>query len=146
MKKIEKYRAITNLLCVISIIVLSFMPAVNTGKKVYDLFDLLSEMKSSPGFYVMAMGILLLITVVAYIIYLAVLLIKRKTVDGILCNIVIFMGMVLNVAVFMLAFANLGETLAVPVTLWLILKLVFIAIQFINIKSGEEFWKTMLKD
>lgn len=146
MKKVERCRSITNLFCVICILVLSFLPAINNGKEVYSVLGLVSEMKNNPGFYVNAMGILLLVTIIVYAVYLAILLIGKKTVDGMISNIVIFIGIVFNVAIFMLAFYNVGEELVVPVTVWFILKIVAIAIQFMNIKSGEEFWEIVLKD
>lgn len=141
MKREDKIKNLTNLIISTVIVVLSFLPMVYIAdEKGSNIFQLVSNFENPTVIYKI-IAVILIVIPCLYIFVILFCLLKKDILLFVsfvtyLCNLgfcVVFGLTVFNMTVDKF-----------PVTIWFIIRWVLTIMEYINEKSGDDFWSTLL--
>lgn len=146
MSKSLKYHKITGAVLSLLIVAMSFFPTVYLDKNSSNVIQLMANINKEASVPYIALCVLLLIIPILYaggfIFYMA----GREA--HTFCAVTSYIGILGTFAILGLA-AYIGlitdNTAAAPITKWVLIRWVLCVVEYINKRSGEEFFETMLK-
>lgn len=147
MSKAVKMQKRTGIILTLLIVVISFFPIVYLDEGSSTVMELLRGLKGEVSAPYMILCVISLLIPLLYAVCLVIDLAgKEVNWFSSMASYISFIAiLVISIAVLILTI-NTNAEIMFPVTKWVVIRWIFSLMEYVNKRSGEEFFQTMLKE